>query len=814
MERLIYSRLTKTLSIALVSTAALYGITSHSPAHAEAYSLSPAEKVCMADAYLLEPGNSLPQDALNCTANDVEITKVIPLDPNAECSPGKIFSFQADVTIRTNANERYDTTFYLPLTEDSPQIVQDGGRNCSMILPVPGGSGETADVDLDGDACGDITKALGPDEYTLTNETITMLCTDEDNDNRADFTYCAAWDNQERDNCTIAEDPYPGQIPNTKSKCNCDTFNIDVFIKPDPPAITKTLKTTNTLPEPGGEFTYSVSFTNDNSTSLFITSLTDEFDIGADGLYSEESLNLWGSTTTVTSATPDGIYLTDTECMQPADIGNGAGEIPPSSTYSCEFTIHVVASDLPNITDPMIAAPLLIDDVVALSLLDKNGDDVLNGETCPMGLGGVAGRFCSNKQSVEITNLPPEISVSKTADPTSVLEPGDEVEFTVTVTNDAAANETWDSPLTLTSLTDTDFNLLSVGGAVTATTCNTGVTIAAGSDYTCTFTALIEGDFGDTAHSNTVTAVATDDENDTDTAMNSATVSFSDVPSVIALIKTAGGEADGVTHQVPETGDSGNFEDVVYKFEFSVDGSSVDNVTFDTLEDVVDPDGAATFTDLTSQCDVDSKNGAPLVPTVPLGDGVELMPGEYASCEITLQVQGNAGETLTNMATIRGIDSDGAMKDASDPADVEFLDVPLQITPEIALKARVFVRLPNNGVDDVTIAALKIGGVNLVDGGGVPGAFDILNETGLGFGPYGAADGPYSFCSASAVISQGSTLECGFTIKLYPGFATGITDPDINQLFTGPNGLIFSLDDGDSAPVDTQVEMIFVTNEP
>ncbi|WP_196347885.1 hypothetical protein, partial [Vibrio harveyi] len=67
-------------------------------------------------------------------------------------------------------------------------------------------------------ACGDITKALGPDEYTLLNETITMLCTDDDGDNRADFTYCAAWDNQEHDNCTTEEDPYAGQIPNTKSK--------------------------------------------------------------------------------------------------------------------------------------------------------------------------------------------------------------------------------------------------------------------------------------------------------------------------------------------------------------------------------------------------------------------------------------------------------------------------------------------------------------------------------------------------------------------------------------------------------------------
>ncbi|WP_259556051.1 hypothetical protein [Vibrio harveyi] len=91
------------MSVILVSSAALYGVTSHSPAQAEAYNLSPTEKLCMADAYLQEPGNSLPRDALNCTANDVEITQVIPVDPNAECNLGDTFSFQADVTVRTNA---------------------------------------------------------------------------------------------------------------------------------------------------------------------------------------------------------------------------------------------------------------------------------------------------------------------------------------------------------------------------------------------------------------------------------------------------------------------------------------------------------------------------------------------------------------------------------------------------------------------------------------------------------------------------------------------------------------------------------------
>ncbi|MDF2154568.1 hypothetical protein [Vibrio sp. CAU 1672] len=800
MERLTYSRIIRILSIFLVSTAALYGLTNQSPAYAGAYTLSPTEKLCMADAYLLEPGNSLPQDALNCTANDVEITQVIPLDPNAECNLGETFSFQADVTVRTNANERYDTTFYLPLTEQSPQVVQGNFRNCSMILPIPGDSGETADVDIDGDACGDITKALGPDQYTLTNETITMLCSDDDGDNRADFTYCAAWDNQERDNCTAEEDPYAGQIPNTKSKCNCDTFNIDVFIKPAPPVINKSEGAPTSRPEPGGEFTFDLSFTNPNSqTSLFISALSDEIDINGDGTY-DATLDLWGPTS---APGGEGVYLTATNCAMGTPY-----EVLPSATYSCQFTVHIVDRNLPD-----DQSPEYYKDVVKVTLEDKNGDPVVNGATCPLALGAVAGEHCSVERQVSITNLPPDISVTKTANPTSVLEPGDYVEFTVVVTNEAAVSDTWDSPLIVTSLTDTDFDLLNVGGPVTSTTCATGASIPAGGTYTCTFTALVEGDFLDPAHSNTVTAVARDDEYDTDEASGTATVSFTDVPSIIALIKTAGGQPDGVTHQVPETGDSGNFEDVVYKFEFSVDAASVDSVTFDTLEDVVDPNGAAIFSDLTSQCNVDYIDGNPLGSPIPLGSGVTLLPGQYASCEITLQVQGNAGDVLTNLATIRGVDSDGAAKNASDPADVEFLDVPLQITPEVAMKARVFVRLPNTGIDNVTVTALTIGGTPLTDGASGP-AFEIINETALGFGPYGAGDGPYVFCTAGLVIDQGTTTECGFTIKLYPGFETGLPNPDIEQLFTGPDGLIFTFDDGDGSPVNELVEFIFVTNEP
>ncbi|MHA2742462.1 DUF7507 domain-containing protein [Vibrio harveyi] len=770
MERLIHSRLNKVMSVILVSSAALYGVTSHSPAQAEAYNLSPTEKLCMADAYLQEPGNSLPRDALNCTANDVEITQVIPVDPNAECNLGDTFSFQADVTVRTNANERYDTTFYLPLTEASPQVVQGNFRNCSMILPVPGGSGETADAQLDGDACGDITKALGPDEYTLLNETITMLCSDNDGDNRADFTYCAAWDNQERDNCTIDEDPYAGQIPNTKSKCNCDTFNIDVFIKPSPPDIVKSEGAPSSHPEAGGEFTFNLSFTNPNAqTSLFISALTDEIDINGDGTY-DVSLDLWGATSSPAMA--DGVYLTSTNCP----VGTPLYEVAPSATYSCEFKVFVVDSDLPDIPNPE-----LYKDVVKVTLLDKNGDPVVNGDTCPIGVGNAAlGDRCSVERQVQITNVPPAISVVKSADKNEVLEPGENVTFTFEVTNDSG---TFDSPIELVSLVDTIYGDLSAIGAESDCLDNP-VTIAFGATYSCTLSVYVAGDAGD-SFTNTVTATARDNENDTATDMDSHTILVLDVPSMITLEKTANPTS------VFETGDNPTlFRDVDYTFYFTVkdtidDVSTSDTVVFSSLND-------DRFGSLTDECMVDMKNGGAITPTGL--NGFELDPGETASCTITLQVQGNAGDSHVNVATINGTDEDGLGVSAMDDATVTFDPLAPDTDIAFALSGLIIIQLTNaSEVDNVTLTGLTLRGVDIIDGNGNAN-FTIFNTQG------GTHSGmTYPPCNIGQELgysgSGNNVYTCAFTVELRPGLEN--TDPITFQAQGVLDGIVATVEDDD-----------------
>lgn len=785
----------------------LFGILGTTPTQAATYNTGSDPPVdltlefCMADAYLEKPGNSLSQGALNCTANDVEITQVIPVNAAEECTPGEIFTFSADVYVKTNANERWDPTFYLPLTEDSPQVVQGRNDNCSIVLPIPDGEGAPANAQLDGDGCSDITKALGPDEYVLENEPITMLCTPDPNDpTRALFTYCAAWDNQDRDNCSYEAGDWadgttytPGQIPNTKSKCKCDDFPIDVFIKPPAPDIFKSEGSPTTLPEPGGDYSFTMSFTNPSlNASMFITDMFDHVDIGGEGGF-DTVLDLLGGTTSVDPTDPntdEGVYLKDnSSCITNFNATAIPGEVGPEATFSCSFTVTIVDRDLPG-----VLIPEDYDDAIKVVLEDKNGEPVIDGNTCvAVGLTEVDGEHCSVLRTVQVSNLPPTITVTKTPSDGEVLEPGQNVTFDIVVTSTSG---NYDDPLTITDLLDDYFTDLDGLGD-----CAKGGSLFLGSPYSCSFTEFIGGNAGD-VHNNTVTAYAVDNEGDIASNSEGATVNINDVPSAILLVKTA----DPI--EVLETGDDLSvFRDVDYTFLFSVNAAGVDNVTFSSLIDEVPP-LSGFFTDLTNDCEVDMKNGGAIAKT-PL-NGFVLSPGEYASCTITLPLQGNADDVRTNLATIYGTDDDGQPVDWSDDAVVTFLDAPLDITPEFAMKARVFVRLTNGGVDNATISVLTIMQTNLVPGAGsVAAGFEILDET-PGYS-YQAADGPYAFCAAGTVIVPGETYECAFTIKLYPGFVPA-TD-DIIFVGTGVDPLVVTLVDDDGSETTESISIEIYTLE-
>lgn len=775
-----HNRLLRLLAIPLLGVASLGGLSSLTPAWAGIFPGLEQEK-CMADAF----GGSL-----NCTAKDIEVSQVVPVNPNQECVNGQVFTFNANVTVKTNASVRYDTTFYLPRTTKSPMELQGGAPNCSLLLPKAsdaGENGQVAYVNLEPkvkatdflDTCGDITKANGTDSYTLMNQPVTMLCQPSPTDpNRALFTYCAAWDQSKTLSCSADTNP-PGAVPGTKSKCNCDSFAINVFIRPEPAAITKTV-TPASLPEPGGVFTYNLSFTNSSAASLYIASLKDEIDIGGDGTY-DKSVDLWGSIESVGAA--DGIYLLSTTCAKPA-AGSTTKEVLPSATYSCQFTLHIKDRNLPDDQSP----EKYVDNIVAL-FKDKNGGTVGSGSTCPAGF-QAAGNNCSPAKTVEITNLPPTIAVEKTASTDEVLEPGANVTYTVKVTNTSGDH---DDPLTLTSLMDDKFGDLD--GQGTCDLGSGGVVLAKASPFECSFTQFVGGNQGN-VHTNEATAKALDDEGDEATAADSATVNINDVASTITLLK------DALPVSVLETGDSAETRTVAYTFTFSVDAGGVDNVTFSTLEDDI-------FGSLTNLCMVNKKDGVGITPTTLVG--FVLSPGHNASCTISKELQGNAGDSHTNTATISGKDEDDVTVTDSDDATVAFTDEEPDITRLFALKAAGFVRISNNGVDTLTITALTFKGVNVADGNGVSGSFTLYDEPGVSTHEADADGfGPFSLCTAGGTILPGAHYDCAFILELEPGLADL---GNINLQATNPDPLVVTLKDDEDNEVKAEVEVTIQTVE-
>jgi hypothetical protein len=146
---------------------------------------------------------------------------------------------------------------------------------------------------------------------------------------------------------------------------------------------------------------------------------------------------------------------------------------------------------------------------------------------------------------LDITSVSTTLEVTKTALTASVPETGGSASYSVTVKNTSAI------AVTLTSLSDNQYNdITAVGGVVTATTCvpdasaatcQVGGSIAAGGSCSCTFTANVPpGDVGGPDFTDVVTACADNATNPEDVCnTDDAVVPYTDVSSAPTLTKTA-----------------------------------------------------------------------------------------------------------------------------------------------------------------------------------------------------------------------------------------------------------------------------------
>lgn len=364
------------------------------------------------------------------------------------------------------------------------------------------------------------------------------------------------------------------------------------------------------VPETGGSVTFDVSITNTSDEPVTLTGLSDS-----------EFGNLHGA----------------------GDCATG-GDIAAGDTYACSFTEAISG--------------------------DTDGTDHVNTVTATVTDNDGTSAQASDSATVGFDDVLPSVSVTKSADPTSVDEPGGDVTFSITVTNTSAEN------VTLSSLSDDVFGDLNGTGD-----CATGGTISAGASYACSFTETISGNAGG-SHTNTVTARVEDDDGNDDADSDDATVSITDPgPAGITVEKTANPTS------VPETG--GN---VTYTVTVTND-STVDEVEITSVSD-------NRFGSLDSDC------GVPFT----------LGPGESADCSFTETISGDAGATHENVVTASGTDDDGANVSDQDSATVAFTDTQPDISvtkiaddtsPNPGAIVTYTVTITNNTDEAVDIASLS-----------------------------------------------------------------------------------------------------------
>jgi hypothetical protein len=376
---------------------------------------------------------------------------------------------------------------------------------------------------------------------------------------------------------------------------------VEIVIADLPPAIalTKTVSPTSVM-EPGGSVRYKAEVTNNSNPG--------------------DPLTLTGLVDTLYGNLLDGgnDAITENNCM-PNSV------IQPSETYSCTFEAEVSGSAGQEVSDTITATAVDDEDNVA-----QANDDA----------------------AVIITAAPePAISVVKTADPASVVEPGGPVLYTVQVTND-----TNDVPVILTSLTDDPHgDLIGKDTAnISASTCEQA-DIQPGISYQCTFEAEVSGSEGQVV-SDTVTALARASSGKEATGYASAavTITAKGLPHIL-VTKTA--------HPLYVYAPRGT---VTYRVKVTNDSDDVP-VTLASLDD--DPYG-----DLTDDLNNPEISNSTCDLSAP--EAIAIEPGNSYECAFRAEVEGVAGETVTDTVTAVALDPSGNQAEGTAIATVTIVTVP------------------------------------------------------------------------------------------------------------------------------------------
>lgn len=244
--------------LAVLVVGGLFFVTSQAASAADSGPTQTGE-ICMQKVFATPVTSA---NKINCTANDIRISRAISVSPDT-CIAGTKIDLTATFETIVTANSRYDAGYFFRIDGGSNARGDGAGATgqCSLSALTPG---TAPSLDLDGDTCGDLNSGT----YELTFTLPQVECKDTNNDGFLNLPNCTSWHNKQGTVCSSgnAVDFHP----DTKSKCVCDdTFQVPVQVESPSGAVTK--KATKAV------VTYEVQVKNNSSSvTVKINSLSDD----------------------------------------------------------------------------------------------------------------------------------------------------------------------------------------------------------------------------------------------------------------------------------------------------------------------------------------------------------------------------------------------------------------------------------------------------------------------------------------------------------------------------------------------------------
>ncbi len=284
------------------------------------------------------------------------------------------------------------------------------------------------------------------------------------------------------------------------------------------------------------------------------------------------------------------------------------------------------------------------------------------------------------------TDVLPTITVTK--DGAATILEGGTTTYTFTITNTSASTD----PVTITSITDDVLgNLLPAAKLVNG---GNDIVLQPNGTFTFQFSTTVAYDAGTVV--NTVTVTGKDDENNSTSAQDNHTLTVLNVNPTLNVVKTGPGtleETDGT--------------EVTYTFTITnTSPSSTDPVTVTSVSD-----------DKLGDLTADALAAYQLLPGNSGASVIVLAPGASLTFTKTATVDGNAGDTITNVVTVTGHDDENTPASDTDDHTLNFGDDPPSITVVKSGLASInegqthtyYFTITNNSsaTDPVTITAIN-----------------------------------------------------------------------------------------------------------